>query len=254
MNWQYHRLISNLLVALFFSLSLSSVAKADSFHLVTAPFKPFTDPDHPKGGFLVEVARQALALRGHELKVDYRPWARAMSDAKNGRYDGLLSAFYNEERGKVFHFSAPLNTTKMMFVGRRDQNTPERYGNFSELKDYIIGVGRKWAYCEEFEQNKDLQKSTVNDEPSGIRMLFNKRIDLFAVNIDQYKNTINLMGEFDVHDTIILEPAISTNDQHIAAPRALATSEIFLSEFNTGLAALKANGGYQKIKIRFFGF
>jgi len=241
-------------VALFCLLAICTPAKADSFHLVTAPFKPFTDPDHPRGGFLVEITRQALALRGHELKIDYRPWARALNDAQNGSYDGLLSAYYNDERGKNFQFSAPLNTTKMMFVGLRDKNIPTRYKEFSELKEYNIGVGRKWAYCEKFEKNKELKKSTVNDEPSGIRMLFNNRIDLFAVNIDQYKNTISLMNEFDVHETLILEPAISTNDQHIAAPRTLPTSGIFLSEFNTGLAALKANGGYQKIKTQFFGF
>lgn len=229
--------------------------KAETFHLVTAPFKPFTDPDHPKGGFLVEVARQALALRGHEIKVDFRPWARAMREAEAGRYNGLLSAFYNEERGKLFHFSAPLNTTKMVLVGLQGRiphlNT---YNTYRELRSYRIAIGRKWAYSEEFEKNKDLLKTIVNNEPAGIRMLFNNRVALFAVNIDQFYASIAELPEFNAADVKILEPPISKNDQHIAASRKLENSTKFLSEFNTGLAALKANGGYDKIRNGFFGF
>ncbi len=239
---------------LFFSLS-PLTAKADTYRLVTAPFKPFTDPTHPKGGFLVEVARQALALRGHEMEVDYRPWARAMKAASTGRYDGLLSAFYNDERGKVFYFSAPLNTTKMMFVGLKKRVYPKKsYTSLSELTTYRIAVGRKWAYSEEFEKSTDLIKTIVNDEPSGIRMLYNERVGLFAVNNDQFYATIANMPQYNVEDSFMLHPPISTNDQHIAAPREIEGSLKFLSEFNTGLAALKASGGYEKIRNGFFGF
>ena len=62
------------------------------------------------------------------------------------------------------------------------------------------------------------------------------------------------MPNYDVNQSYMLQPPISSNDQHIAAPRKLAGSVTFLSEFNTGLAALKANGGYDKIRNGFFGF
>ncbi|SCA55748.1 putative ABC transporter, periplasmic amino acid-binding protein [Candidatus Terasakiella magnetica] len=236
------------------SLFLSAPAFAGTFNLVTAPFKPFTNPDHEKGGFLVEVARQALKLRGHEMTITYRPWARALAEASQGKYDGLLSAFYNDERAKSFHFSAPLNTTKMVFVGLKEQFKSKQYSSLNELSPYLIGVGRKWAYSKEFESHTGLTKVTVNDEPKGIQLLFHKRIELFAVNVDQYHSAITKLDQFNVNQSVILEPAISTNDQHIAASRVLPNSEKFLSEFNTGLAALKANGGYNKIRNGFFGF
>lgn len=243
-----------ILFTVLLTMVLPAAAYADQFSLVTTPFKPFTDPTHPKGGFLVEITRQALALRGHELTIEYRPWARAISEAKNDRYDGLLSAFYNDERAKDFHFSAPLNTTQMVLIGLRDKMISAQYSNFSDLKNYTIGIGRKWAYSKEFESHDELIKSTVNDEITGIRMLFSNRIDLFAVNIDQFKYAIHINDDFHVNKTFILQPPISTNDQHIAASRTKPNSKKFLNEFNTGLAALKANGGYQKIKTQFFGF
>jgi len=239
----------------FLCLTLNiSDSHAKTYKLVTAPFAPFTNPNHPKGGFLVEVARQAFAHSGHDIEVKFHPWARAMKEAETGRFDGLLSAFYNNERGKLFHFSAPLNTTKMIFVGLRKKFFSPRYKSLQDLYSYRIGVGRKWAYSEEFEQNKQINKQTVNDEASGIHLLYNNRIDLFAVNIDQFHSTISKINKYNVRQSVILTPSISTNNQHLAASRMLASSPQMLADFNTGLAALKANGGYQKIRTEFFGF
>ena len=51
--------------------------QAREFNLVTAPFAPFTDPNHETGGFLVELAREALNSRGHQMKIEYKPSRRA---------------------------------------------------------------------------------------------------------------------------------------------------------------------------------
>ena len=241
-----------LLLALFCALSGS--VHAQTYRLVTTAFKPFTDPNHAKGGFLTEVARQALAQRGHKIDVTYLPWARAMREAESGRYDGLLSAFYNEERAQKFYFSAPLNTTKMVLVGLRDKIKQTSYKSLSELASYTIAVGHKWAYSEAFEKSTILNKYGVNDEPTGIRMLYNDRVDLFAVNLDQFNYAIKHMPEFDRQRAVVLEPEISINDHHIAASRLTPSSLDFLAEFNTGLAAIKANGAYANIKHEFFGF
>ncbi len=248
--------MSRIVYALCFILCLISAgtAQAETFRLVTAPFKPFADPKDPQGGFLVKVAREALALRGHKLEMEYRPWARAMAEAANQRFDGLLSAFYNNDRAEHFYFSAPINTTRMVFISLRDTFPTTVYHNLDDLIPYRIAIGRKWAYSAEFEQNKKLNKNVVNDEPSGIRMLFNKRIDLFAVNLDQFHYHIDHMDEYDISKTQVLEPSISVNDQHIAASINAPRSLYFLSEFNTGLAALKASGKYNDIRTSYFRF
>ncbi|NVK17796.1 MAG: transporter substrate-binding domain-containing protein [Methylocystaceae bacterium] len=238
----------------WFLLVTAVPAHADTYKLVTAPFEPFTDPNDPKGGFLVEVARKAFAHQGHDIEIEFHPWARAMKEAETGRYDGLLSAYYNEDRGKVFHFSAPLNTTQMVFVGLRNRFDTNHYETLDDLKPYHIATGRKWAYSEEFENRSDLKKEMVDDEPEGIHLLYKGRVDLFAVNIDQYRNAISKMDDYDISRTIIMSPAISTNDQHLAAPRYQPNTEKMLNAFNTGMAAIKANGTYNKTYMDFFGF
>ncbi|MTI09832.1 substrate-binding periplasmic protein [Curvivirga aplysinae] len=244
------------LKAIILVLSLVLIASrsgyAETYRLVTASFAPFTSQDSATGGFLVELTREALKIREHDLEIDFKPWARALKEAANGRYDGLLSAFYNEERAKIFHFSAPLNTTKMVFAAHKDKVLFDTYSNFDQLKSYRLATGLKWAYSNEFENYTGFNKQTVKNEPTGIKLLYHDRIDIFAVNADQLKYNLLNMPEYDPNNIKILSPAISQNDQHIASTIQSEGSLKFLSEFNTGLAAIKANGTYEKIYNRHF--
>ncbi len=248
-------LLRRLICLLCLTLSLAPLqAKAKTFHLVTATFKPFTDPDHPKGGFLVDIARQAFAKAGHDITITFHPWPRAIKEAETGRADGLLSAFYSPERAELFHFSAPLNTTRMVFIGLRSNIRTPYYNDLKDLAPYRIAAGRKWAYSPEFTTATDLKKEFVDNEEQGIHLLYNGRIDLFAVNIDQYRHTISKMNEYDIEKSLILTPPISINDHHIIVSRTLPDGLKLLTDFNTGLAALKASGDYQQTRKRFFGF
>lgn len=245
------RLICSLCLTFVFA---TQPAQAETYHLVTAAFKPFTDPDHPKGGFLVDIARQAFAQAGHDIKVSFHPWPRAIKEAETGRADGLLSAFYSPERAKFFHFSAPLNTTRMVFIGLRSTTASPYYSELEDLSSLRIATGRKWAYSAEFNTATFLKKEMVDNEQQGIHLLYNGRVDLFAVNIDQYRNAIAKMSEYDINKSLILTPPISINDHHIAVSHNLPDAMKLLTDFNTGLAALKASGGYQQTRKRFFGF
>lgn len=228
--------------------------RAETFNLVTATFAPFTDPSHPKGGFLVELTRAALQTQGHDLRVTYYPWPRALKEAEEGHFDGLLSAYYSEERAQKFYFSAPLNRTQMVLVGLKDNyTTMPHYASLDDLKDHTIGTGRKWAYNKEFDSREDLTKIPVKDEATGIKLLFTKRIDLFAVNEQQFKATLNKIPNIDSNQVMSLSPTLSFNDQHIAATKKNDASHKFLCEINTGLAAIRANGTLDKIKATYFG-
>lgn len=248
-------LLRHLTCLLCLTLAVTSLpAQAKTYHLVTAAFKPFTDPDHPQGGFLVDIARQAFAKSGHEITVTFHPWPRAMKEAETGRVDGLLSAFYSAERAKVFHFSAPLNTTRMVFIGLRSHIDSPYYNDIEDLSRFRIAAGRKWAYSPEFSGASNLKKELVDNEEQGIHLLYNGRVDLFAVNIDQYRDQIKKMNEYNINKSLILTPPISINDHHIAVSHSLPDGEKMLTDFNDGLAALKASGAYQQTRKRFFGF
>lgn len=239
-----------LLTALAF---FPAAAMADTYRLVTTRFLPFTDPDHAKGGFLGEIAHEAFARRGHIITINFRPWPRAMKEAREGEADGLLSAFYNEERSKVFHFSAPLNSTRMVLVGMKKKwGDRLTFKTLAEFDGLSIATGRKWAYSEAFEKHSGFDRVLVGSEEAGIRMLFANRVNLFAVNDQQFRSVINQMPGHDIEEVRTLLPAISSNDQHIAATRLKNSSLKFLSEFNTGLASLKASGDYDRIHKKHF--
>lgn len=242
-----------LLAVMAIAMLLHSAAKADSFRFVTTPFVPFTNPDADKDGFLGEIAHEVMERQGHQLEIVYRPWARALAEAEKADFDGLLSAFYNEERGKVFYFSAPLNSTHMVLAGMSGRfGAQPRYKSLTDFKGMDIAVGRKWAYSEAFDNYDGFRRVLVGNEAAGIRMLFADRVDLLAVNVDQFRSVIRTMPGHNSDMVTILTPAISSNDQHLAVSRQAANGLQLLADFNTGLAALKASGRYTAIRNNHF--
>ncbi|MGO1119141.1 substrate-binding periplasmic protein [Rhodovibrionaceae bacterium A322] len=223
-----------------------SAAVARTYHLVTAEFWPFTGKYLPDGGMLVSIAREALAAQGHELIVSYRPWSRAMMEVKAGTYDGLLSAFYTEERAREFLFSRPINDTWMVLLAKAPQEK-NSYSSYEEFAGKTIAVGRNWAYSPEFSSSPVFSRYEVNDEISGIKMLLAERIDYFAVNFHQALFNLKQAG-LKRSDFVFLLPAISNNSQHLAAPRTRQGSKELIAEFDKGLLALQQSGRLQEIK------
>jgi len=229
-------------------------AFADHFQLVTAPFIPFTNPQDPQQGYLVELTRQALAINGHSLEVTFQPWPRALLNAAHGHFDGVISAYYTEERARDFYYSSPLNTTEMVFIGLKENIDIERYFSLNALKRYSIAVGRKWAYSKEFDHNKKLNKTTVNDEQSAIKLLYNKRIDLIAINQDQFVENLRHLKEYDPGKITILQPAIAQTHNYVAAPKTHSKSLYFIAELNNGIADLRASGQLDALRKDYLGF
>ena len=68
------------------------------------PFPPFVDPNNPTGGLTIEVIRAAYKTQGHDVKVEYVPWARAEAGVASGIYDILPNMWFSEARSKSFLF------------------------------------------------------------------------------------------------------------------------------------------------------
>lgn len=236
------------------TVSFITPLKADHFRLVTARFLPFTDPDDPKQGYLVHLTRRALALNGHSLEVTFQPWPRALMSAANGKFDGILSAFYTIQRGQDYYFSSPLNATEMVLIGLKNNFPTPYYANYDALENKRVAIGRKWAYSDAFNQSNSLVRHFVNDEKTAINLLYHQRVDLIAINKDQFHENLKRLKEHDPDAVQILHPSISQNLQYVAASKHNSNSLYFLAELNNGIAAMRSSGEFDRIHKEFFDF
>ncbi len=105
------------------------------------------EPDSDKPGILIEIARDALAKHGHQLKYINQPWARAIIQAREGKIDGIVGAFVGDAPDFVFPEEAMIEISgSALFVQSKD---PWEYTGIDSLKYRQLGAILDYDYGEE---------------------------------------------------------------------------------------------------------
>ncbi len=84
---------------------MPAITTADTVRFITVDWPPFFAGDLPKGGFTVEIARQALKRKGHTMEITFAPWKRATFATRKGEYHGLFGCWLNNEYRRNFNAS-----------------------------------------------------------------------------------------------------------------------------------------------------
>ena len=113
------------ILALVFAVLLMGskgiIAAERTFKAIASPFPPFTCPDLENNGVAWEICKTAFETQGYTVTLRFAPWARAMEESKHGRYDGLLPAYWTEERTQWFLYPMPLVTIHTGFIKRKSR-------------------------------------------------------------------------------------------------------------------------------------
>lgn len=101
-----------------------------------------------------------------------------MALGQAGRLDGVIGAWYNEERALDFFYSAPLLTNKKIFVTSSDSQVPRSWSDLRIYSPYKIGTLRGYTYSDEFDSADYLNRDPSPDMKAALQKLFAGRIDL----------------------------------------------------------------------------
>ncbi|KGQ70205.1 arginine ABC transporter substrate-binding protein [Chelonobacter oris] len=222
-------------------LATAFSANALDITFATEPtYPPFenTDSNGKIIGFDIDVANAICAEIQANCKFQSHAFDSLIPSLKFKRFDAAISAIdITEERAKQVSFSDPYYDSSASFIavkGKTDLNTAKNIGvqNGTTFQQYIAENGKQYA-----------TKSYATLQ-SAILDLKNGRVDVIfgdtAVLADWMKTDENLafIGEK------VTDPKYFGNGLGIAVNQA---STELLEKLNQGLAAIKANGEYQKI-------
>ncbi|EAR10015.1 substrate-binding periplasmic protein [Reinekea blandensis] len=229
-------------------LSLAALAQAETVHLASGEWPPYTSESLPNGGPSTELVRKAFAEVGMDVEIDYFPWARSYEYVVNDHYDGSFTWQQTPKRLQEVLFSDPVLQHHFMLFHHKTLDLT--WTDVSDLKPYLIAQVAGYSYGERFddavEQNQ-LMTTIVDFDIYALRMLAAQRVQLFPseVNVAYWL----MRNELEPQQSQIL-----THD-----PRPIheeTTAVIFnMSDrgrelqalFNQGLQRLKASGDYTEI-------
>lgn len=173
-----------LLVSQFSSFSV----KADVLTLTSLEWPPYSSPKLMQNGASIAVVSAAIQAMGHELKVEFYPWERAVYLATNdAQYAGYFPEYLFES--KEILFSNSIGLGPLGFV--ENSATPVTWASLSDLKPYKIGVVRGYVNTEELDQmiaTGVLKSEAVSSDSQNLAKVGHGRISLAVIdsNVFQY--------------------------------------------------------------------
>ena len=221
------------------------VAQDKKIVLATDPWPPFYGPDIKNGGYLTEIVKESFKRVGYDCKVEFVPWKRAVDEAKKGKYDGLLGAFYTEDRLKDFKYSEPVTESQLVFFSKKGRDIP--YKKLEDLSQYKIGVIGGYQYSEEFDAAEYLYKEEVPKVEQNIKKVIADRIDIF---IDSKEVVLYLLRTTLSDYSGLLEmidPPYKINQLYIPISKKVTNYEQIVHDFNRGLSMIREDGTYDNI-------
>ncbi len=153
-----------------------------SIKLATVNWAPYYGENLNNQGFVTDLAKEAFKRAGYSMTVEFVPWKRALELAKNGHYDGLLGAYYNEDRTKFFQYSIPVSSSNIVIIHRKSTALPNKLYKLKDLANYKFGTVNGFSYGKEFDNASYLKKDVSPNLETNLLKLYKGRFDLAVVS------------------------------------------------------------------------
>lgn len=229
-------------------------ARADVIELRADQWCPFNCvPDSSAPGFMVELAREALAPFGHEVRYANLNWSRSLAEVRVGTVNGVIGTDTDESPDLVF--GAPLAKYQEAAVFRRNEARP--IATPQDLQGLRLGGIQDYDYAaallDYIESNKtDPTQVQLLSGDNGLhrnlQKLLNHRIDLILEERSVLLHALNALGLRDQVDVIAQE---AVTPLYIGFSPALDSSALYASQLSQGLERLKLSGRYDEILTRY---
>ncbi|WP_028863602.1 substrate-binding periplasmic protein [Psychromonas aquimarina] len=236
------------LTYILFFILFSSFCYADadkSIEMVTDQWPPYYGANMYNQGPVTEISRRVLNKLGYQAKVTFVPWKRALEHSKQGHYDAVLGAYFNNERSVFFWHSDAVASSRVVLF-----SYPENYKQASDLSainGHSVCVINGYFYSDEFTSSSLISKIKSNTLKHCFERLIARRVDYVAA--DKLVGQAILDEQFPGDRTKLttLPIIISQQTIHILWSKKTPGNFQLNKSFNSTLQELKKSGEIEQI-------
>jgi len=219
--------------------------------LVLAP-QTMKDDDGNPAGYAVEILHNVAAALRWDIRIDYMPWARVVSEMKLGRCDMAMTVLYFKDYAKFMRFPhEAILDQKNVLVVRRGSGI--RFdGNLEKfMRQHSIGLYVDKRVNDEFETLRAAPWARVDTVPSAelnMKKLLFQRFDAIVENDLNVTHEMRKLGKLDEVD--ILSPPLSVTPAYIVfshKPESLGR----IRQYDAALAQFKRTERFRILTGRY---
>jgi polar amino acid transport system substrate-binding protein len=224
----------------------AGAAWAEEIVLSNGDWLPYLSESLPGYGVISRMVSDAYASQGIKVRYVFRPWPRALAEARQLRVDGSVvwsPGKPDSDRTRDFLY------TDVIFHGRSTffhlKAVPFAWNDWPDLARWRIGGSAGYEY--RFEKTPDVRIDRGPTDEHCLRKLLAKRIDACAMveEVGKYVMRVRMTPAEAAQISINSKPYGSTA-YHLILPKGLPNSERMRIAFNKGLQKLKDDGSYQR--------
>lgn len=233
-------------LSVFCAVLLAGPAAADKLTAATlADYIPYSDAKAPDKGFSPDVLVEALKRAGHEVEVQVTPWPRALQGTIDGQFDVTTTVWKSPEREKTLMFSDAFVTNRIVFA--KPAASDFEFSRLADLTGKTVGTVIGYGYGDDFLKNPDFKRDETINVASNLRKLAAGRIDLTLEDELMMKYLINTQLPEIKGAVGFTRGFLSDNPAYMVFSRKNPKAEALAADFNRGLAAMKADGTYDRL-------
>ena len=224
----------------------------DRIDIVTGnDYKPFSDQTLPNGGLATEILAAALASQNVTLDLEWMAWDAGFDATVTGEFAGTLPYFYTDERAETHLYSEPIYSINRHLFFRTDrQDAPI---DVEAIDGQTVCLPNGYAISSAIQPLLDNGRIGFN-RPDDMTVCFDR---LEKGQVD-YVSTNLLQGWDLVRETRGLGPdnvgtssfVIESNQLHVIISKARSNAEAIKAVVDAGLAAIRADGTYDRLVAR----
>ncbi|MBS0847754.1 ABC transporter substrate-binding protein ArtJ [Citrobacter sp. JGM124] len=241
--------MKKLLLAALLATAAFNASAADKINFASsATYPPFEslDASNQIVGFDIDLAKALCKQMQAECTFTNNPFDSLIPALKFRKYDAVISGMdITPERARQVSFTAPYYENSAVVIAKKGA-----YDSFAALKGKRIGLENGTTH-QKFIHDKHPEVNTVAYDSYQ-----NAFIDLKNGRIDGVFGDTAVVNEW-----LKTNPQLGTVGEHVTDPEYFGTglgiavrpdNPALLEKLNNALAAIKADGTYQKINDKWF--
>ncbi|WP_196161312.1 ABC transporter substrate-binding protein [Reinekea sp. G2M2-21] len=237
-------------ILLFLSLILSiavAVEARDKIRLITVDWPPYYSAELPEQGFYSQITREVFKRAGYSVEIYFVPWQRALFEAEQGNYDGLLGAYYSDERAKKFLFTDQVSANDEVFIVRADS----KIDSIEKAISHTVAGMKGSAPLEELKTRNVPVMENLNIQ-QNLQMLAAGRVNVIIGGRAQFYYQLSTnadLRKLSPDDFKVIEPPYKSFGLFNAMTMKNPDSAFIVRAFNRALRDMKEDGSLAEFDI-----
>jgi polar amino acid transport system substrate-binding protein len=192
------------------TFSSTSVARAETWKIITLDWPPYTDQKLPDSGAAAKALRVAMKTVGIDIQFVFMPWSRGMYELQKAEYVGIFPSWRRNPKTDT-KLSPSLFKSPIVFAFPKSK--VRSWKTLQDFKGLRIGTVQDYDYPEEFidlGKNHFFKLYEVTADEQNLFKVAYKRLDATIVDKVNAEYLIRIRNP-DLAPLITIDPRVYRN-------------------------------------------